>query len=99
MKLVVTNSAQADIGDIALYSVEQWGNDTADEYIDGLQAAFELLRKKPDLGRRVSEVRAGLWRKLYREHVIYYRVASDRLFILRVLHKAMLPSRHLGSKR
>lgn len=49
---------------------------------------FELLAKRPELGRRRSDIRVGLRSYSWGSYVAYYRIAKGEVHILRVLHGA-----------
>ena len=87
--------AREDMEAVWLYSLNQWGADRADRYIDDLTAAFELLAHNPGAGSRCDNIRRGYRRYPVVRHVVYYRAAAAGIEIVRVLHDRMLPSRHL----
>jgi len=91
MRVVFTPKAVADLASIATYSLREWGEVQARNYIAGLELACGTLGDHFALGRDVDGFRR--WR--YERHLIYYRVSGDELLIVRILHEKMLPSRHL----
>lgn len=91
--LVVSPAAETDINDIWDYSVDTWGIDQADHYINRLRDACYALAN----GRqgRKADVRPGYLKFSIGSHVIYYRETGDRLDIVRILHGRMDVDRHL----
>jgi plasmid stabilization system protein ParE len=102
MRLLFKPRAVDDMAGIAVYSLREWGEDQARDYMDGLELACRDRARHFQLGREVDGFRR--WR--YERHLIYYVVdagGSAReqntdgtdLVIVRILHEKMLPARHL----
>lgn len=87
--------ARLDLIDIADYTLDSWGEEQALRYLDSLQACFNRLVRSPEIGRKCDRIRRGYRRMEHGRHVVFYRPDSDGIFIGRVLHQGMLPSRHL----
>lgn len=87
--------ARLDLAEIADYTVDIWGVDQAYKYLAGLEGTFERLVRNPLLGRKCDRIRAGYRRIEYKKHVVLYRDESNSVFVSRILHESMLPSRHL----
>lgn len=87
--------ARLDLIEIADYTVDTWGLEQADRYVDGLGGCFERLARTPGIGRPCDRIRRGYRRMEYEMHVVIYRVDKDGIFVSRILHQRMLPSRHL----
>jgi len=86
--------AKQDLIDIALDLEARAGLTTADRFLDAAEAAFTNLAVWPLLGAiatgmppRHQGVRTWLVPG-FRNHIIFYRPASDGVEILRVLHGA-----------
>lgn len=86
--------AEADLVNIARYTLERWGEDQTIRYIDDLEACCRQLADAPDLGRPCDDVRPGLRRIERGRHVIFYRLRPDGILVSRILHQRMLPERH-----
>lgn len=92
--LVFAPAAIADIEQIWDYSAEHWGADQADRYTDEIRDACMTLATGHRHCRLVPE-RAGYLKYATGSHMIYFREASDRLDVIRVLHQAQDPERHV----
>ena len=88
-------AAAADIEAIARHSAEHWGLARAEAYLLALHEAMERLALFPLAGRDVSELRAGYRRFEHEGHAIFFRVETDCVFVVRVLHARMEPRRHV----
>jgi toxin ParE1/3/4 len=86
--------ARLDLIEIADYTVDTWGLKQADRYVNGLAACFERLARTPGIGRPCDRIRLGYRRMEHEMHVVIYRADQDGVFISRILHQRMLPSRH-----
>jgi toxin ParE1/3/4 len=93
--LTVRKRAERDLRDIWNYSVSEWGRDRADRYVDDLLDALDLLCMHPQLGadRLIGRPHFRIWS--VGSHIVYYR-ARRRVEVVRILHAAMDPTRHLS---
>ena len=91
----LSREAESDIGNIARYTIEQFGIEQARTYRDSMIACFQSLGETPGIGRRVDYIREGYRRFDHRFHVIFYKSEGPDILIVRVLHKRMNAPRHL----
>ncbi|MEO5713839.1 MAG: type II toxin-antitoxin system RelE/ParE family toxin [Luteolibacter sp.] len=95
MKLLLTEAALADLKAIRDYTLENWGADQEERYLDSLWAKFEIILA--DLGR--YRIRQDLFPDcritVEGSHVILFRAGEKNLEIVRILHRAMDFKRHL----
>lgn len=96
-KFRLSKKAAADIRRLALDSLRDFGDLQTDVYMQGLDATFETIAANPGIGTQFVHSRTGkTYRRLrYVSHVVYYRERSQDVFIVRVLHTHMLPTKHL----
>lgn len=94
-ELVVLPLAEVDLEGVWLDTLERWGSTQADIYVDQLYERLQVLRKHPELGKACDDLRAGYRRLLVAHHVAFYRIASDTIEIVRVLHERMDFDSHL----
>jgi toxin ParE1/3/4 len=94
--LDITAEAKADLRAIYAYSVEHWGKAKADAYLDTIQAKLRALAGSSLSGVPADEVRPGLRRQLAGSHTIWFRIESDRLKVIRVLHQSRETGLWLG---
>jgi toxin ParE1/3/4 len=87
--------ARLDLTDIADYTVDTWGPEQAQRYLDILEACFSRIVRSPKIGRPCNRICKGYRRIEHEKHVIFYRADQDGILIGRVLHQRMLPSLHL----
>lgn len=89
--------ADGDIQQIVKRSLENFGEQQTDTYLNGLENALDLLAETPGRGRDFRHRSTGTNYCFYRyiSHVIYYQQRNTEIFITRILHIKMLPENHL----
>lgn len=86
--------AEQDLEEIWLYSFKEWGQSQADRYLATCIGAFERLADGHSQGRTVS-IRSGYLKHAVGAHMVYYRILSDTIEIVRILHQSMDTEQHL----
>ena len=92
--LVFSPAAKMDLEHIWDHSVEIWGLDQADRYLDEIRDACFGLASGDRRGRPV-DVRAGHLKYATGVHMVYFRDHVDRLEVIRILHQRQDVSRNL----
>jgi len=83
----------SDLAEIFDYTVDTWGEQQAQNYIDELARCFQLLADSPGLGRACDPIFPGIRRFEQGKHVIFYKPARNGIIVSRILHQGMLPAR------
>lgn len=86
--------AKIDLEEITDYTEDIWGAEQAIRYLDELTGCFSRVSQTPETGRKCDNILLGCRRIEHGKHVVFYRLASRGILILRVLHCRMLPGRH-----
>ena len=81
--------ASTDIEGLYHFSLAQFGEAVADDYLDGLHAAVLRLGAYPETGREEHGIVPPVRVLPYRCHKIYYRFDGKTVLVVRVLHHAM----------
>jgi toxin ParE1/3/4 len=87
--------ARADLKSIAQYTFRIWGEDQANRYVKELRDCVKRLSESPMLGRSCDFLRPGYRRMEQGSHVIFYRQEGSGIVVGRILHKSMLPTKHV----
>lgn len=95
MNLFLSPAASSDLGSIASYTLDMWGEDQEDRYLSGLWKKFEDIQRQPEIHRLRNDVISGCRSARYGKHVIFFRWESETITVLRVLHEAMDFRSHL----
>ena len=92
-KFSVAKVAQADLREIARYTLERWGMDQSIQYSRALRTCFQLLAVNPALGRECKTISNGLRRHEQGKHTVFYRVKPGGVRIVRILHQQVIPGK------
>jgi len=97
----ISGKAKRDIADIRRFTLEQWGYQKAEEYLNNLYEKIQILAERPSLGIDCSkslnfgrEIRSIV----YVSHIIYYVVLETHISVVAILHQSMVPKNHLLSR-
>lgn len=94
MKLAWSNLAKGELQELRRYSVERWGREVAQRYLEDLRAIAKQLSVDPVRARPLKgPFRIARTRSHYL--IVHVDAAADRLTIARVLHVAMDIERYL----
>ena len=88
-------AARADLERIWDYTVMHWGEAQAERYTRDIQAACEALSDGTLISRSAGDIRAGYRRVAVGSHVMFFRVQSDMVEIIRIAHRSMDVGRHI----
>lgn len=83
--------ARLDLIEVGDYTLDQWGIDQANRYLDSLEKCFDLIAANPEIGRKCDKLRKGYRRIEHERHVIFYRGDKEGVLIVRILHLRVLP--------
>jgi toxin ParE1/3/4 len=92
--LYFSPAAEIDIETIWDYSAANWGPNQADRYTDDIRDSCQALADGTKRGRGV-DIRAGYLKLKAGSHMIFFREASDRIEIIRILHSSQDTNRHI----
>ncbi len=87
MGVIVSEEAQEDV--IAIWDHISGDNPgAADAFIDHIDAKFEMLARNPHAGRQRDELACGIRSVVLGDYVIFYRITTPDVTIMRVVHGA-----------
>lgn len=89
--------ARADLEAIWIYTVEQWGIEQAERYLQGLFRCFDDLAANPQLGRERDDVKAGYRSFPEGRHVVFYVIAPAGIEVIGIVHQSADVETHLGA--
>jgi len=91
----LTPDAKADLIEIRRYTLEQWGADQSRKYLSDQRQTIRLLTETPSIGKSRPDAGANVLSFPHVSHVIYYVIHKNQLVVFGVLHKQMVPVKHL----
>ena len=87
MQLAISRAAKADLDEIWTYIATESSTETAGRVRDSFGKSFSLLRRYPFAGRsRAQDLNPGLRSIPSGLYVVFYRVESGFVRVIRVLH-------------
>uniref|UniRef100_UPI00386DDBE0 type II toxin-antitoxin system RelE/ParE family toxin n=1 Tax=Sphingomonas sp. BE123 TaxID=2817842 RepID=UPI00386DDBE0 len=95
-ELKFAKRAEVDLQQIWRYSAIEWGVEQADTYIAEMRERCLRLCEHPALGPERFYGRRALRRWPAGSHILYYRIEARRIRVVRILHAAMDPRRHMS---
>lgn len=93
--LVISPAARDDLTAIYRVGEQTWGQSQSVKYLRRLREQFWSLTQFPLVGIERLDLLPGMRSLPVASHVVFYRLADDRVEIVRVLHGRQDPSRHL----
>jgi len=85
LPLFISASAKADLLDMWTW-IADIDPDAADGMLDRVQEVASKLSEWPEMGRAREELGEGVRSFVVGSHVVFYRIAAERLELVRVLH-------------
>ena len=87
--------ARADLEGIWVYTVEHWGVEQAERYLQGLFNCFSELAANPGLGRERDDVKAGYRSFPHGRHMVFYLMPSGGIEVIGIVHQSADVDEHL----
>ena len=89
--------ADRDIIEITTHSLADFGEQQTIKYMDDLSNRLQWLADNPERGHLFTHRKTGQEYFYYNQvsHVVFYRQRKNDIFVVRILHKRMLPEKHL----
>ena len=95
MSYQLTDEAASDIEAILDHSLKNFGATQAEHYFEALKECIELLADNPNIGHSAEEILPDYLRFPHESHVIFYKIFSSSILIVRILHERMDPKKHI----
>lgn len=97
--LFFTPLAIADIGEIWDYTEFTWSQSQAELYNQLIEGVCIALAQGVQEGQDASHVRDDYRKQLVGRHVIYFKISSTEVMVIRILHQRMDVDQHLDGDR
>ena len=81
--------AEHDLLSIWLHTFREWGEQQADQYLEDLNQAMNLLAEQPLMCRERRELFPPVRIHHHAHHLIVYLAVTDGINVIRVLHETM----------
>jgi len=96
IRVELTRQAMLDLREIEEYSIENFGQKAAGQYIDDIEAALVMIQQRPDLLNAKQEIPCFFQFYRVRKHYLVCARGKNLIIILTIKHCQMdLPERLL----
>jgi len=85
-KYILSQEADFDLEEIFEYTYEEFGLNQAIKYLSDIDEIFIKIVNTPQIGRTRNELIKGLYSMPIGMHVVFYRILTDHVRIVRVLY-------------
>jgi toxin ParE1/3/4 len=92
IEVLLRPEAEADIHEIADYTIEQWGREQARSYVAALRADIASLSRFPERFPIHEQTGLGLRRMASGHHLVFYFVGEGVVEVVRVRHQRRDPT-------
>jgi toxin ParE1/3/4 len=82
-------AAEKDLESIWHYTVQEWGIRQAEDYIDQMDEAFQLIAGQPLMCRERQEFSPPVRMHHQAHHLIVYTIEAGSITVIRILHESM----------
>jgi toxin ParE1/3/4 len=96
MNYRLSNRAEQDFRNIYRLTASNFGKLQAEAYLSGLEETLLQVSNTTTLAQKIDDIRKGYRRYLYQEHAVYFIEKKSFIYVVRVLHRQMKASLHLG---
>lgn len=91
-QLLFSPASQADLKGIFQYGMNRWGRAQSEAYLNKIEELAWVLTEQPLIGIERKDLQPSLRSLPIEQHILFYRVLSKRIEILRVLHHKQDPT-------
>ncbi len=95
LPLKLSPRAKQDIVDILRYTGEKWGQNQLLVYRDKIKDALQAISQNPETGLDHNDMPSTHRTLLVGSHIIIYRINSEHIGIVRILHQRMSVAKHV----
>jgi len=88
-QLYITTPAKQDLQNISTYTQETWGTKQKTKYMKKLKCCFDDICFNTTMGKHYHDIDSTLLSFHSQKHIIFYRLISNEIRIIRVLHQSM----------
>lgn len=96
IEILLRPQAEADIENIADYTIERWGREQAESYVAALRADIASLGEFAERYPIHEQTGLGLRRMGSGHHLVFYLIGKDAVEVVRILHERRDPTRELA---
>jgi len=96
LQLVISPAAKSDLKNIFQFGLRNWGQSQSESYLENLKDHVWNLTEQPLIGIERPELLDNIRSSPVESHMLFYRVLSKQIEIVRILHGKQDPQRHIS---
>jgi toxin ParE1/3/4 len=85
-KYILSQEADFDLEEIFEYSYAEFGLNQAIKYLGEIDDVFIKIINTPEIGRTRNEIKQGLYSIPIGMHIVFYRILTDHVRVIRILY-------------
>ena len=89
IRIELTRRAMLDLDEINNYSVQTFGQETAEQYLDDIEAALVLIQEQPDLLNSKNDISSNFQFYRVRKHYLVCTRKENLVIVLTIKHCQM----------
>jgi toxin ParE1/3/4 len=86
MKVLISEEVENDLVNVFVYSLENFGEQIANNYLQDLKSLFKSLADNPKIGKSLFDLEYQVF--FFRDYVIFYKIQDTDLKIIRIIHSS-----------
>jgi len=98
LKIRLTQAAEQQLEDIWFYTLNEWGEVQAVQYVSMIEQGISQLLDNPYIGKARPEIKKDLRSLQIQKHLVFYRVSTECIDIIGILHSRMDTGKWLDEK-
>ncbi|MCF6288351.1 MAG: type II toxin-antitoxin system RelE/ParE family toxin [Proteobacteria bacterium] len=97
-ELEISRQSEVELIQIKGYTTINWGQQQSQKHLVGIHKTMMLLQENPHIGANKLELSEEIYSFPHASHLIYYKFNDNKLYIMAVIHKNMLPIEQLKGR-
>lgn len=89
LKIRLSQTAEQQLEDIWFYTLSEWSEEQANQYVGSIEQGIRRLLEYPLLGKARPDINKEIRVLQIQKHSIFYRVSSEYVDIIGILHGRM----------
>lgn len=85
----ISKAAIKDLESIWMFTKTRWSERQADRYYQLIINEIQAICAHPNAGLNYGHFRKGYYASKVKSHLIFYRIKSSKIEVIRVLHERM----------
>ncbi|TAN70702.1 MAG: type II toxin-antitoxin system RelE/ParE family toxin [Methylobacter sp.] len=98
LKIRLTQAAEQHLEDIWFYTLSEWSEEQANQYVSMIEQGVMQLLDNPYIGKSRPEIKKDLRSLQIQKHLIFYLVGTEYIDIIGILHSRMDTGKWLNEK-